>query len=123
MGVHSILNFSGKQDVYIELAERYKQYIISQIYKNGEKLPSVRLVAAELGVNPNTVAKAYALLEREGYIIALPKKGAYVVYEADDTKTASKCRELIKVLNEGKSAGITYEEMAALVKEVYEVDD
>lgn len=123
MGVHSILNFSGKQDVYIELAERYKQYIISQIYKNGEKLPSVRLVAAELGVNPNTVAKAYALLEREGYIIALPKKGAYVVYEADDAKTTSKSRELIKVLNEGKSAGITYEEMAALVKEVYEVDD
>ena len=123
MGVHSILNFSGKQDVYIELAERYKQYIISQIYKNGEKLPSVRLVAAELGVNPNTVAKAYALLEREGYIIALPKKGAYVVYESGNTRAVPRGTELLKALSEGKSAGITYEEMAALVKEVYEVDD
>ena len=110
--------------MYIELAEKYKQYILNQIYNKGEKLPSVRVVAAELGVNPNTVAKAYALLEREGYVLALPKKGAYVVYEAERAKTESlKNAELIGALNRGKSEGVTYEEMIALVKEVYGVDD
>ena len=70
--------FSGKQDVYIEIAERYKEYIDKGILSGGEKLPSVREAACTLGVNPNTVAKAYARLEEEGYIVTLPKKGAYV---------------------------------------------
>ena len=120
----NILNFSGKQDVYIELAERYKQYILSGIYKNGDKLPSVRVVATELSVNPNTVAKAYALLESEGYIVALPKKGAYVVYEqAVDSNRSSKNAELVRVINEAHENGTAYDEIITLVKEVYEVND
>ena len=74
---------SGKQDVYIEIAEKYKEYIDKGILSGGEKLPSVRDAACSLGVNPNTVAKAYARLEEEGYIVTLPKKGAYVK-SADD---------------------------------------
>lgn len=120
----NILNFSGKQDVYIELAERYKQYILSGIYKNGDKLPSVRVVATELSVNPNTVAKAYALLESEGYIVALPKKGAYVVYEqAVTSNRSSKNAELVRAMNEARENGTAYDEIITLVKEVYEVND
>ena len=120
----NILNFSGKQDVYVELAERYKQYILSGIYKNGDKLPSVRVVATELSVNPNTVAKAYALLESEGYIVALPKKGAYVVYEqAVTSNRSSKNAELVRVINEARENGTAYEEIITLVKEVYGVND
>ncbi len=120
----NILNFSGKQDVYVELAERYKQYILSGIYKNGDKLPSVRVVATELSVNPNTVAKAYALLESEGYIVALPKKGAYVVYEqAVASNRSSKNAELVRAMNEARENGIAYDEIITLVKEVYGVND
>ncbi len=120
----NILNFSGKQDVYIELAGRYKQYILSGIYKNGDKLPSVRVVATELSVNPNTVAKAYSLLESEGYIVALPKKGAYVVYEqAVDSNRSSKNAELVRVINEARENGTAYDEIITLVKEVYGVND
>ncbi len=120
----NILNFSGKQDVYIELAERYKQYILSGIYKNGDKLPSVRVVATELSVNPNTVAKAYALLESEGYIVALPKKGAYVVYEqAVTSNRSSKNAELVREINEARENGTAYDEIITLVKEVYGVND
>ena len=61
-------NFSGKQDVYIEIAERYREYIELGVIKCGEKLPSVREAAEELGVNPNTIARAYNLLEEKGYI-------------------------------------------------------
>ena len=120
----NILNFSGKQDVYIELAERYKQYILSGIYNNGDKLPSVRVVATELSVNPNTVAKAYALLESEGYIVALPKKGAYVVYEqAVTSNRSSKNAELVRAMNEARENGTAYDEIITLVKEVYGVND
>ena len=74
-------NFSGNQDIYLEIAERYKEYIKQGIIEHGEKLPSVRVAACELSVNPNTVAKAYAKLEQDGYIRSLPKKGVYVTYE------------------------------------------
>ena len=80
------LNFSGKQDVYIEIAERYKEYIELGVIKHGEKLPSVREAAGELGVNHNTIARAYNLLEEQGLIRALPKKGAFVIYGNDIKK-------------------------------------
>ena len=74
---------SGKQDVYVEVAEYFEDYILRGIFASGDKLPSVRMAAGELSVNPNTVAKAYSLLEEKGYIRAFPKKGAFVIYSAD----------------------------------------
>ena len=75
---------SGKQDVYVEVAEYFEDYILRGVFASGDKLPSVRMAAGELSVNPNTVAKAYSLLEEKGYIRAFPKKGAFVIYSADE---------------------------------------
>ena len=139
--------FSGKQDVYIEVADHYKNHILLGVLAVGEKLPSVRVAAGELGVNPNTEAKAYAHLEKEGYICALPKKGAYVTYvpgkktedgEAtdetedthtqigltDETTTANDtatllCRNSIIAM---KESGITREMLLKLIEEVYKND-
>ena len=57
---------SGKQDVYLEIASRYKEYISMGLLQEGEKLPSVRMAAGELGVNPNTVAKAAPRIPSSG---------------------------------------------------------
>ena len=75
-----VKNFSQKRDVYIEIAERYENYMTLGVIKSGEKLPSVRSVATELRVNPNTVQKAYSLLEEKGLIRLMPKKGAFVIF-------------------------------------------
>jgi len=114
-----MLELLGKQDVYIEVAEKYKQYIMSGIYSKGDKLPSVRAVGTELGVNPNTVAKAYALLEREGYIKSLPKKGAFVIYEDRDIKEEANASRIKAVLEELKALGATQEEIIGVLKEVW----
>ena len=82
--------FSGRQDVYIEIAEKITQYIRAGVYRAGDKLPSVRQAAGEMGVNPNTVARAYALLEERGLVHALPKKGAYV---SEGEKPALVCEQ------------------------------
>lgn len=71
---------SGKKDVYLEILEKYRGYIQAGVYAPGERLPSVRTIASDIGVNPNTVAKAFSLLEEQGYIRSLPKKGMYVAY-------------------------------------------
>ena len=77
--------FSGKQDVYLEIAKYYEKHILLGVLRVGDKLPSVRIAAGELGVNPNTVARAYTKLEEMGYIRALPKKGAFVT-QSPNTK-------------------------------------
>lgn len=115
-------NFSGKQDVYIEIAERYREYIRLGIIKNGEKLPSVREAAEELGVNPNTIARAYHLLEEEGYIMALPKKGAFVIFgqEAAAGREKGELADGKSVIRALREKGIDKETVLRWIEEVYE---
>ena len=127
--------FSGKQDVYLEVANYYKSHILRGVLRAGDKLPSVRMAAGELSVNPNTVAKAYAHLESEGFIRALPKKGAFVTYvpekkpesatpteaaknkSAPVTDTAARlCKNTIIAL---KESGIDRATLLKLIEEVY----
>lgn len=112
------LQFLGKQDVYLEIANRFENYILNGLYKTGDKLPSVRAVAAELGVNPNTVAKAYSVLEERAFVRALPKKGAFVIYGDDETSTPSSVN-LRSILTDLKEDGVTYEEIISYAKEVF----
>ncbi len=107
---------SGKQDIYIEIARRYREYITLGVYKEGEKLPSVREAAGELSVNPNTIAKAYALLEEEGYISALPKKGAFVTYNGEAKKPEPDKKSVIYAL---KDMGIEKQTLLEWIEEVY----
>ena len=68
---------NGKGNVYQQIVDYYKRYITLKIIKPMEKLPSCRTLASELGINPNTVERAYSILEKEKYIITIPKKGVY----------------------------------------------
>ena len=110
-------SFSGHQDIYLEIAERYKEYIRQGIIKNGEKLPSVRVAAGELSVNPNTVAKAYAKLEQEGYICSLPKKGVYVTYEGAEDRTQENAD--LALIYDMRDRGIDKQMLMNWIEEVY----
>lgn len=115
--------FSGKRDVYIEVAERYEKYIKIGVLRDGDKLPSVRVAANELGVNPNTVQKAYTLLEEKGLICSLPKKGAFVTFVQNGERNDGRRAEITKLLTELKEKGITRDEIAELLTEVYDDRD
>ncbi|MBQ8408561.1 MAG: GntR family transcriptional regulator [Clostridia bacterium] len=111
------LKLSGKQDVYVEIAERYKEYIKLGVYRDGDKLPSVREAAGELGVNPNTIARAYTLLEEEGFVRALPKKGAFVTY-GETVKAEEPDKK--SVIYAFKDMGISKQTLINWIEEVYE---
>jgi GntR family transcriptional regulator len=115
-------NFSGKQDVYLEIADKLRQYIHAGVYQAGDRLPSVRAAAGEMGVNPNTVARAYALLEEEGLIRALPKKGAYVTYGAGATEREQALADCRAMLARIRQSGVSREELIALAEEVFAHD-
>lgn len=111
------IRLQGKQNVYQNIVEEYKRLIGFGAMKYGERLPSVRALALELGVNPNTVERAYSALEEQGYIRILPKKGAYADYT--DAGQKERIEELRVQLENFRRAGYTREEMEATLDEVY----
>lgn len=72
------LDFRSRVPIYEQLVEKIKELIVYQVLKSDEQLPSVRELALELTVNPNTIQKAYRELERLGYIYSVPGKGSFV---------------------------------------------
>lgn len=72
-----ILNSYDPRPIYEQLMERLRQLILTGSLPAGEKLPSVRELAAELSINPNTIQRAYRELESEGYIYSVPGKGSF----------------------------------------------
>lgn len=110
------MTFERKKDnVYEQIVSEYKRLISLNILSKGDKLPSCRDLAKEKGINPNTVSKAYTYLEKEGYIEAIPKKGAYVIYESKNNLD----EELLLEITNLKEKNIEYEKLIEIVNKVY----
>ena len=71
-------NLSKERPIYIQLVEQIKLQILSGHYRPGERFPSVRELATEAAVNPNTMQKALAELEREGFVYSKRTSGRFV---------------------------------------------
>ena len=115
-------SFTGNQDLYLEIADKYKEYIRQGIIKDGEKLPSVRIAAGELGVNPNTIARAYSRLEEEGFVCSLPKKGAFVTYNSQSEGESAE-PDKSAVIYAFRDMGISKKTILKWVEEVYGEND
>lgn len=110
-----------KRNVYENLIEELKGMMRVGALKSGDKLPSVRAYAVERKVNPNTVAKAYSVLEQEGYICVQPKQGAYVAYPCEELGVEI---DAVKTeIRRWKSAGICAETIAKAIEEIYKNEE
>jgi GntR family transcriptional regulator len=93
-----------KIDLYLRIKNDIQHLIQTGAYLEGEALPSVRKIAMDLGVNPNTVMKSYQLLESDGLIEIIPKKGAYVKsYQSKPKSELSILDPIINKLKENHS--------------------
>ena len=72
------LNYRDSTPIYEQIKNSFRGLIIKGVMQPDEKLPSVRELASELSINPNTIQKAYTELEAEGYIYSIQGKGNYV---------------------------------------------
>ncbi len=68
--------------VYVQIVDLIRSSIAAGVYRAGEALPSLRVLAVELGVNPNTVQKAFSELEREGLVVTRRGAGVFVARRA-----------------------------------------
>ncbi|CEO88169.1 GntR family transcriptional regulator [Syntrophaceticus schinkii] len=89
--------------IYQQLVEGVKQAVARGILIQGEKLPSVRELAARITINPNTIAKAYQELEREGVIETLRGRGTFVAVQEIKASEGEKKRVICE--NGGKNPG------------------
>ena len=72
------LDYRDARPIYTQIVDGYREQIAAGILSPGEKLPSVRELAAELAINPNTIQRSYRQLEAEGWIVTVPGKGCFV---------------------------------------------
>jgi Predicted transcriptional regulators len=116
-------NFDPNLPIYLQIMNFVKKLIVRGILKPGDKIPSVRDMALFLGVNPNTVQKAYEELEREGTIFTKRGQGNFV---NDDENIVERIKEtMVKELveryrKELEELGISKKEIFDLLKEMLE---
>ena len=115
------LDLQSRTPIYQQLKEKILRLIMAGAIGPGDPLPSVRVMARELGINPNTVAKAYQDLEKSGLIYSVAGKGSFISGEEtlDRQMTASVLDRFREAVREARSAGVDRQTTLALVEEVY----
>lgn len=78
------INQRSGQPLYEQLLENIEEAIINQVFLKDEQLPSVRALAQDLAINPNTIQKAYGILEERGIIYSRPGRGSFVAISAEE---------------------------------------
>lgn len=73
-----VIDYNDKRPIYEQIVERFQMLIVNGIMEADERLPSVRTLAVELSINPNTIQRAYTELEREGFIYSVKGRGNFV---------------------------------------------
>ncbi len=118
--------FRGDQPIYSQLIQQIKQGIVSGQLPPGGRLPSVRDLAMEAGVNPNTMQRALQELEREGMVYSQRTAGRFVTEDMQRIESVKRAfaAEHIRLFREGM-AGLGYgrEEILALLQEEKEEND
>ena len=108
-----VIDYQNRKPIYEQIVEKF------------QLLTSVRSLAAELSINPNTIQKAYAILEQQGYIYPVKGRGNFVsgdraLKQQKEELYFGKLREVIK---EGKELGIGKERCLSKAAEFYEEDE
>ena len=110
------------EPIYLQIIRQFKLLVLHGKLKNGDEAPSRRLLAAQLGVNPNTVQKAFAELEREGLIKQPPNAKSLVCVNEDTLKSLRV--EILETQVNGmvqaaKLAGLSCEELVSMICGVF----
>lgn len=118
--------FQDHLPIYAQLMDTLKRRIITGRYLPGEKLPSVRELAAEAGINPNTVQRAFSELEREGLIYTQRATGKHVTENADEIKSARQAlakTQVAEFLSNMQSLGYSVGDVIVLLQSFNESEE
>ena len=113
------VNFRDSRPIYEQVKTTLRKLIVSGAMSPDEKLPSVRELASQLVINPNTIQRAYRELEQEGYIISIPGKGSYANLSAqvDEGRKKELLTAMDEIVAELLYLGVTPDELDRRIRE------
>ena len=113
-----LLDYRDSRPIYEQVQDGLRRLMVSGVLREGEKLPSVRALASQLAINPNTIQRAYEALEREGYVYSIGGKGSFVAprREVDDGRKEELFKQLDAAVKELLFLGLTKEELIKRVE-------
>ena len=114
------LDYRDVRPIYAQIVDGFREQIAAGILQPGEKLPSVRDLAAELAINPNTIQRSYRQLELEGWIVSMQGKGCFVSGEMSIRQREADrlLTEFDRIVSSLERCGVTRAELKArLAKE------
>ena len=123
-----IIDYKDRRPIYEQIVERFQELILKSALEADSQLPSVRNLAMELSINPNTIQRAYAELERTGYIYSVKGRGSFI---SDNDHLIQNKREeifhsLFRLMKEAHDLGITKDQFMNEVNEGFKegfIDD
>ena len=118
-----LIDYKSRKPIYEQIIDNVKELIVSGVLERDEQLPSVRALAQELAINPNTIQKAYAELERQGVIYSLKGRGSFVgssLNELRSVQQAALLEEVAQLSGALCQLAVEQETVCAVVREAYQ---
>ena len=110
------IDLTSRVPIYEQLYKRTVELVIKGVLKEQSQMPSVRSLAKELGVNPNTVAKAYQQLEHDGVIYSVAGRGSFIAKINHDNLKQFAFEDFDKAVEEALKASVSKEELIERIK-------
>ena len=109
----SLLDYRDSRPIYEQVQDGLRKLMVAGVLQEGEKLPSVRALAGQLAINPNTIQRADEALEREGYVYSIGGKGSFVAprKEVDTGRRDELMKQLDTCVKELLFLGVSKEEL------------
>lgn len=104
-----LIDYKDRRPIYEQIFDKMAELMVRGILEQDSQLPSVRSLATDLSINPNTIQRAYAELERQGYIYSVKGKGSFVAenHQIIEQKKMAIYKDLQGLVEQAKGAGIT----------------
>ncbi|MEX1376450.1 MAG: GntR family transcriptional regulator [Eubacteriales bacterium] len=116
------INKFSPTPIYLQVIDQFEELIFTGVIGAEEALPSVRALAKELGVNPNTLQRAYGEMENRNLCVSVPGSGRYVTKDAKKIIMKQKkesINEIADIVRNAKQSGVKLDDIVDLVKRVY----
>ena len=117
-----IIDYKDARPIYEQVVDRFQMLILTGALEPNTRMPSVRSLAVELSINPNTIQRAYAELERQGFIYTVKGRGNFVAYDEKllDVRKEQLLKKLKELVREAREIGIGIKELAGWLTEYEE---
>lgn len=117
-----VIDYKDRRPIYEQVVEKFQVLIIKGVLEPDSQMPSVRRLATELAINPNTIQRAYNILEQRGFIYPVKGRGNFVTGGeklAQQKQETFLAQEWGRAIRQAKELGISAERLKGKIEEIY----